>query len=136
LSATPLPVEAGHRNLRPVRLGELRLSGAHLDAHLVEVQSDQRYSTDESDQEGHWGSRRCANHSESDRRCGHVGVIDTDLTKDFKVPKSSPAEVVRHTLGGLAADKDEVLAGEGTRVLKRGLSRELASYVDPAPLGG
>jgi NAD(P)-dependent dehydrogenase (short-subunit alcohol dehydrogenase family) len=64
----------------------------------------------------------------------HVGVIDTDLTRDFNVPKSSPAEVARHTLDALAADKDEVLADEGTRVLKQGLSRERASYLDLAPL--
>src|SRR5262245_33309975 len=53
----------------------------------------------------------------------HVGFVDTDLAKGFDVPKSTPAEVARHTLDGLAAGKDEVLADEGTRRLKQGLSR-------------
>ncbi|WP_029921427.1 SDR family oxidoreductase [Nevskia soli] len=62
----------------------------------------------------------------------HVGVVDTDLTKDFNVPKSNPATVVRRTLDALEANMEEALADEGTQVLKQGLSRERASYLDPA----
>jgi NAD(P)-dependent dehydrogenase (short-subunit alcohol dehydrogenase family) len=61
----------------------------------------------------------------------HVGFVDTDLSRGFDVPKSTPAEVAGRTFEGLAAGKDEVLADEGTRVLKAGLSRDPASYIDP-----
>jgi NAD(P)-dependent dehydrogenase (short-subunit alcohol dehydrogenase family) len=59
----------------------------------------------------------------------HVGFMDTDLTKSIDVPKTSPHDVARQTLDALAAGKDEVLADEGTRALKQGLSREPASYL-------
>jgi len=61
----------------------------------------------------------------------HVGFVDTDLVRGFDVPKSAPAEVVRFTLEGLAADKDEVIADEGTQLVKQGLSSEQPSYIDP-----
>jgi NAD(P)-dependent dehydrogenase (short-subunit alcohol dehydrogenase family) len=61
----------------------------------------------------------------------HVGFMDTDLTRGLDVPKTSPTDVVRQTLDGLMAGKDEVLADQGTRALKQGLSRERASYLDP-----
>ena len=59
----------------------------------------------------------------------HAGFIDTDLVKDFDVPKTSAAEVARRTLEGLAESKDEVFADEGTRLFKQGLSSEPASYI-------
>jgi len=64
----------------------------------------------------------------------HVGFVDTDLVKAIDVPKTSPAEVVRQTLDALEAGKDEVLADEGTRVLKRALSRSRSPYLDPSSL--
>ena len=61
----------------------------------------------------------------------HVGFVDTDLTKGIDVPKTDPAEVVRETLDALSVGRDEVLADEGTRALKQGLSLTRAPYLDP-----
>ncbi|HWO21682.1 MAG TPA: SDR family oxidoreductase [Kofleriaceae bacterium] len=36
------------------------------------------------------------------------GVIDTDMAREFKVPKASPEEVVRATLDGVTAGKDDI----------------------------
>ena len=63
----------------------------------------------------------------------HVGFVDTDLARGFDVPKSTPAEVAGRTLDALAAGRNEVLADEGTRLLKAGLSRERPPYIDPEP---
>jgi len=60
----------------------------------------------------------------------HVGFVDTDLVRGLDVPKSAPAEVVRRTLDGLTAGKDEVIADEGTQLVKQGLSSEQPSYID------
>src|SRR5215468_12736075 len=60
----------------------------------------------------------------------HVGFVDTDLVRGFDVPKSAPAEVVRRTLDGLTAGKDEVIADEGTQLVKQGLSSEQTSYIE------
>ena len=65
----------------------------------------------------------------------YMGFVDTDLIRGLDVPKSSPAEVVRKTLDGLAAGKLEVLADEPTRMLKRGLCLEQPSYFGPAQPG-
>jgi NAD(P)-dependent dehydrogenase (short-subunit alcohol dehydrogenase family) len=62
----------------------------------------------------------------------HVGLVDTDLAKGFDAPKSAPAEVVRRTLDALAADKEEVIADEGTQLVKEGLSSEQPSYFGDA----
>lgn len=59
----------------------------------------------------------------------HVGYIDTDLTKGFDVPKVSPEDVVRQTIDGVEAGREEVLADEGTRAVKLGLSAEPAVYL-------
>jgi NAD(P)-dependent dehydrogenase (short-subunit alcohol dehydrogenase family) len=61
----------------------------------------------------------------------HVGYIDTDLTKGFDVPKISPEDVVRQTIDGVEAGREEVLADEGTRAVKLGLSAEPAVYLAP-----
>jgi len=60
----------------------------------------------------------------------HVGFVDTDLVKGLDVPKSAPAEVVGRTYDALAAGKDEIIADEGTQLVKQGLSRERPSYID------
>ncbi|KQV85377.1 short-chain dehydrogenase [Massilia sp. Root351] len=62
----------------------------------------------------------------------HVGFIDTDLTQGFDVPKVQPSEVARQSLDGVEAGKKEVLADQGTRALKAGLSDEHAPYLAPA----
>jgi short-subunit dehydrogenase len=65
----------------------------------------------------------------------HVGFLDTDLTKDFDVPKSSPEAVVKLVYAGLESGKEEVLADEGTRFIKSTLSNPDAIYFNP-PMPG
>lgn len=62
----------------------------------------------------------------------HVGFIDTDLAKNVTLPKSSPVDVVRQTYAALEAGKSEVLADEGTKLVKQSLSAELPAYIDPS----
>lgn len=66
----------------------------------------------------------------------HVGFVDTDLTKDFDVPKANPVDVVRQTYDALEAGESEVLADEGSQVLKRTLSLAVPGYIDPDVLEG
>ncbi|RQR49337.1 SDR family NAD(P)-dependent oxidoreductase [Burkholderia sp. Bp9140] len=61
----------------------------------------------------------------------HVGVMDTDLTRGFDVPKSDPADVVRQTYDALEAGESEILADEQTRALKQTLSLKNSAYIDP-----
>lgn len=51
----------------------------------------------------------------------HMGYVDTDLTRGFDVPKSSPEAIVQRALDGLEAGLDEVLADELTAQVKQGL---------------
>ena len=62
-----------------------------------------------------------------------MGFVDTDLARTLDVPKVAAAEVAGLTLDALVAGKDEILADEGTRLVKQGLSRERPSYIDPDP---
>ena len=59
----------------------------------------------------------------------HVGFIDTDLTRGFDVPKSTPDAVVRTALDALEANASEVLADEPTRQVHAGLSAQPAVYL-------
>ena len=59
----------------------------------------------------------------------HVGFVDTDLTRGFDVPKSSPDAVVRAALDALEAGASEVLADEVTRQVHAGLSGQPAVYL-------
>lgn len=61
----------------------------------------------------------------------HVGVIDTDLTRGFDVPKSEPVDVVRQTYDALEAGESEILADASTRSLKQTLSSKVPAYIDP-----
>ncbi|RAR58290.1 short-subunit dehydrogenase [Paraburkholderia unamae] len=61
----------------------------------------------------------------------HVGFVDTDLTKDFDVPKADPVDVVRQAYDALEAGESEVLADAGSRELKASLSATVAGYIDP-----
>jgi NAD(P)-dependent dehydrogenase (short-subunit alcohol dehydrogenase family) len=63
----------------------------------------------------------------------HVGFVDTDLTRGFDVPKSSPDAVVRRVLDALEAGAQEVLADEITQQVKQGLSAEPGVYLQPPP---
>jgi len=59
----------------------------------------------------------------------HVGFVDTDLTRDFEVPKSAPEAVVRTALDALESGASEVLADEITRQVHAGLSADPAVYL-------
>ena len=59
----------------------------------------------------------------------HMAYVDTDLTRGFDVPKSSPEEIVRRALDGLEAGHDEVLADELTQQVKRGMTAARPSYL-------
>ena len=59
----------------------------------------------------------------------HMGYVDTDLTRGFDVPKSSPEAIVRRALDGLESGFDEVLADELTLQVKRGMTAARPSYL-------
>jgi NAD(P)-dependent dehydrogenase (short-subunit alcohol dehydrogenase family) len=59
----------------------------------------------------------------------HMAYVDTDLTRGFDVPKSSPEEIVKRALDGLEAGLDEVLADELTLQVKRGITAARPSYL-------
>jgi len=61
----------------------------------------------------------------------HMAYVDTDLTRGFDVPKSSPADIVARALDGLEAGLDEVLADELTAQVKSGLTVPRPSYLPP-----
>ena len=54
----------------------------------------------------------------------HMAYVDTDLTRGFNVPKSSPEQIVQHALDGLESGVDEVLADEITMQVKKGMTTE------------
>lgn len=54
----------------------------------------------------------------------HLGAADTDMMKDFDLPKMDPAEVARRTLDGVAADEAEVVVDEFTQLVKASLSKD------------
>ena len=64
----------------------------------------------------------------------HVGVLDTDLTRGFDVPKSDPVDVVRQIYDALEAGESEILADAGTRALKQTLSSRVPAYIEPEVL--
>lgn len=59
----------------------------------------------------------------------HVGPMDTDLTREFDVPKSDPAQVAATTLDAVAAGAEEVLADAGTQALRAGLGAPDAVFL-------
>jgi NAD(P)-dependent dehydrogenase (short-subunit alcohol dehydrogenase family) len=58
----------------------------------------------------------------------HAAFIDTDMARPFQGPKSRPHDVVLQALAAVEEGREEVLADEATREVKRGLSAERASY--------
>ena len=62
----------------------------------------------------------------------HMAYVDTDLTRGFDVPKSSPEEIVRRALDGLESGVDEVLADELTLRVKLGMTAARPSYLPQA----
>jgi short-subunit dehydrogenase len=61
----------------------------------------------------------------------HVGFMDTDMTKDLEIMKTSPRLVAEAALAGLEADREEVLVDEFTREVKRSLSSGRPIYLNP-----
>jgi NAD(P)-dependent dehydrogenase (short-subunit alcohol dehydrogenase family) len=62
----------------------------------------------------------------------HMGYVDTDLTRGFEVPKTSPEDIVKRALDGLEAGADEVLADELTKQVKAGMTAARPSYLPQA----
>jgi NAD(P)-dependent dehydrogenase (short-subunit alcohol dehydrogenase family) len=62
----------------------------------------------------------------------HMAYVDTDLTRGFNVPKSSPEEIIKRALDGLESGLDEVLADELTLQVKRGMTAARPSYLPQA----
>lgn len=62
----------------------------------------------------------------------HMAYVDTDLTRGFDVPKSSPEDIVKRALDGLESGLDEVLADELTQQVKRGMTAARPSYLPQA----
>lgn len=58
----------------------------------------------------------------------HVGMIDTDLTRGFDLPKLTPATVVERVFAALEAGASEVLVDDITRAVKAGLVAEPPLY--------
>jgi short-subunit dehydrogenase len=52
----------------------------------------------------------------------HAGYVDTDMIRQFDVPKARPEDVIRTTLDALEAGEEEVLVDEPTRQVKQALS--------------
>ncbi|OGB10419.1 MAG: short-chain dehydrogenase [Burkholderiales bacterium RIFCSPHIGHO2_12_FULL_65_48] len=61
----------------------------------------------------------------------HMAYVDTDLTRSFDVPKSSPEKIVQRALDGLEAGLDEVLADELTVLVKNGMTAPTPTYLHP-----
>lgn len=61
-----------------------------------------------------------------------MACVDTDLTRGFDVPKSSPDQIVKRALDGLELGLDEVLADELTLQVKRGMTAARPSYLPQA----
>lgn len=59
----------------------------------------------------------------------HMAYVDTDLTRGFDVPKTSPVQIVQRALDGLEAGADEVLADELTQHVKLALTAARPSYL-------
>jgi NAD(P)-dependent dehydrogenase (short-subunit alcohol dehydrogenase family) len=59
----------------------------------------------------------------------HAAFIDTDMARHIQAPKTAPGAVVQQVLAALEAEREEVLADEVTRNVKRGLAAAQASYL-------
>lgn len=63
----------------------------------------------------------------------HVGWVDTDLASDVEAAKTSPEDVARIALRGLADDLDEVLVDQRAKEVKASLSTDSPAYLAPLP---
>jgi NAD(P)-dependent dehydrogenase (short-subunit alcohol dehydrogenase family) len=65
----------------------------------------------------------------------HVSFMDTGMTKGFEMKKIHPRQVAEAGLAGIEANKEEVLADDFTREVKRSLGTEQPIYLDPPEIG-
>lgn len=61
----------------------------------------------------------------------HAGFIDTGMTKDFDVPKTSPLDIVTATYNALEAGLSEILGDDITRQVHQGLTAGQPVYLAP-----
>lgn len=59
----------------------------------------------------------------------HMGFVDTELVRDFDVPKMTAQDVATQALAGVEAGAEEVLAGTKAHEFKRGLTAEPPVYL-------
>lgn len=62
----------------------------------------------------------------------HMAYVDTDLTRDFDVQKSSAEDIVQRALDGLEAGAEEVLADGLTQQVRQGLTAPRPVYLPQA----
>lgn len=62
----------------------------------------------------------------------HMAYVDTDLTRGFDVPKTSPEDIVQRALDGLEAGADEVLADALTQQIYQALTAPRPFYLPQA----
>ena len=62
----------------------------------------------------------------------HMAYVDTDLTRGFDVPKTSPEDIVKHALDGLEAGAEEVLADALTQQVHQALTAPRPFYLPQA----
>ncbi len=60
----------------------------------------------------------------------HMGFVDTDLTRGFDLPKSSPDDIVARAFDALEAGDEEVRADAITEQVKLGLSAQPGVYLN------
>lgn len=65
----------------------------------------------------------------------HVGFMDTDMTKGFEMKKLNPRQVAEAALIGIEDNKEEVLADDFTREVKRSFCNEQSMYLNPPEIG-
>jgi NAD(P)-dependent dehydrogenase (short-subunit alcohol dehydrogenase family) len=67
----------------------------------------------------------------------HVGFVDTDMVRQWDLPKVTPESVVEAALAGLSADEYEIVADEMSRNIKQGLGQDVRvlypALPDPRP---
>ncbi len=57
----------------------------------------------------------------------HVGFMDTDMAAHVDAPKSDPATIAKIAIDGLAAGELEILADEGSRIVRANLAGGVAT---------
>ncbi len=61
----------------------------------------------------------------------HMGYIDTDMTRDLDLPKTSPVVSAKAAFDGIETGLEEILVDEVSRLVQAGLSSKPSSYMLP-----